>query len=104
MSKSLLRQHFTRFLGADVQVSVLDGKGGYAILLYRPDKLSEAFVIRAFEAFETENPQLALRVGRLLVLYEGRFGREQYKLRVPFIVPESQPRSSLVPDAGSLLP
>jgi hypothetical protein len=104
MSENLLREHFTRFLGSDVQVSVVDGKSGYEILLYRPDKLSEAFVIRAFETFETAHPQMASRIDRLVVLYEGRFGREQYKLRVPFTVPVSHPHTSPIPDAGSLSP
>jgi hypothetical protein len=87
MSANLIRDHFARFLGADVRVSFLDSEEPFQVFLYRPDKLSEAFVIRAFEALETAEPKVAYRIARLLVSYDGRFGRAQYSVRVPFAVP-----------------
>ena len=77
MSAELIREHFTRHLGVDVGVSFGDPDDPREVILYRPDRLSEAFVTWAFEALQQTAPGVALNIDRLLVSYESRLGRTQ---------------------------
>ena len=77
MSAEQIQKHFVRFLGEDVGVSFSDPANPREVVLYRPDRLSEAFVTWAFEELEKTAPNIARKIDRLLVSYESRLGRTQ---------------------------
>jgi hypothetical protein len=77
VSAELIRKHFVQFLGTDVGVSFKDAQEPREVVLYRPDRLSDAFVQWAFEALENAVPDAAARIDRLVVSYETRLGRTQ---------------------------
>ena len=105
MSAELIRSHFLRFLGCDVGVSFVNPENPHDVILYRPDRLPDEFVTQAFEAFKAREPSIARNIDRLLVSYDGPFGRLQCRVtiasteersRAPDVDPRS-PRSSSMP-------
>ena len=98
MSAELIRTHFLRFLGCDVGVSFVNPENPHDVILYRPDRLPDEFVTQAFEAFKAREPSIARNIDRLLVSYDGPFGRLQ--CRVTIATADELPRASDV-DAPS---
>jgi hypothetical protein len=83
MSAELIRQHFLQFLGADVGVSFADPENPREVILYRPDRLSDAFVTAALEDLGKTAPDVAGAIDRLLVSYESRHGRIHRGIHIP---------------------
>lgn len=77
MPTDLIRKHFVEFLGRDVGVSITDHDNPRDVVLYRPDRLSDPFVMEAFEALRRIAPSAAEKVGRLLIAFDTRSGRTQ---------------------------
>lgn len=77
MAAEGIKRHFVQFLGEDVGVSFDDPDDPRDVILYRPDRLSDAFVSLAFGALQTSQPKLAARIGRLMVSFEEPWGRAQ---------------------------
>jgi len=85
MSAEQIRKYFTRFIGVDVGVSFNDPANPCEVILYRPDQLSEAFVLWAFEELEKAAPDVARRIDRLLVSYETPLGRTQRGINIALV-------------------
>jgi hypothetical protein len=77
MSAETIKDHFVKFLGADVGVSFVDADRPSQVILYRPDRLSDGFVRLAYEAFKKSVPSLASDIERIAVAFETRDGRAQ---------------------------
>jgi hypothetical protein len=83
MSAETIRDHFVKFLGVDVGVSFVDADHTSQVILYRPDRLSDAFVRQAYASFEKTNPDIAQNIKRLIVSFETRSGRTQRRVDFP---------------------
>lgn len=83
MSADIIRNHFVQFLGADVGVSFSDPENPRHVVLYRPDRLSDSFVVAAFEALDRTSPNIARSIDRLLVSFDTRLGRTQRRVELP---------------------
>jgi hypothetical protein len=92
MSAELIRQHFLQFLGADVGVSFADPANPREVILYRPDRLSDAFVTAALEDLGRTAPDVAGAIDRLLVSYESRHGRMHRGIHIPTPGADIEPR------------
>jgi len=83
MSAEQIQKHFVRFLGVDVGVTFSDPNDPRVVILYRPDRLSDSFVVWAFQELEKTTPNIALKIDRLLVSYESRIGRTRRRVNIP---------------------
>lgn len=83
MSAEIIRRHFVQFLGADVGVSFFDADDPRHVVLYRPDRLPDSFVVAAFEALDRTSPKIARSIERLLVSFDTRLGRTQRRVDLP---------------------
>ena len=77
MSAEQICKHFKHFIGVDVAISFGDPANPCEVILYRPDRLSEGFVIWAFQELQKTAPDVAGKIDRLLVSYETPLGRTQ---------------------------
>lgn len=77
MSAETIRDHFVKFLGADIGVSFVDAKCPSQVILFRPDRLSDRFVREAYVSFRKTNPEVAQLIERLIVSFETHNGRTQ---------------------------
>jgi hypothetical protein len=98
-----IQNHFVRFLGADVGVSFSNPADPREVILYRPDRLSEAFVTWAFEELEKTAPDVAKKIDRLLVSYETRLGRSQHGVDISPYSKAPQPQDP-EPSSGTEAP
>ena len=81
MSTEAIKDHFSRYLGADVAVTFSEPDDVRSVVLFRPDRLSDSFVSQAFEALARNTPELAVQIERLAVSFDTRLGRT--RRRVP---------------------
>jgi hypothetical protein len=83
MSADFISEHFRRFLGADVGVSFADETEPRRVILYRPDRLPDAFVTDAYVALTKAAPVLAETIERVTVSFETRLGRSARRVDLP---------------------
>jgi hypothetical protein len=95
MSAELIRKHFIKHLGSDVNVSFSDPSNPREVVLYRHDRLSDPFVTWAFEQLAKSSPELAAKIERLLVSYESRLGRAQRGVGIPLASRVARPTGHL---------
>ncbi|HEY5817596.1 MAG TPA: hypothetical protein VIU14_04215, partial [Mesorhizobium sp.] len=93
MSTENIREHFVRFLGADVSVAFAKPESPRIVLIYRPNRLSDHFVLEAFEELAESDPALAAQIERLAVSFETRLGRTRgpvtrRRVMLPRVVPQ----------------
>ncbi|MGE0279596.1 MAG: hypothetical protein AB7P20_03135 [Rhizobiaceae bacterium] len=78
-----IREHFKRFLGADISVDFPEPESPRSVVLYRPDRLSDSFVTEAYEALAASAPAVARQIERLAVSFETRLGRTRRRIALP---------------------
>lgn len=83
MSAEAIKDHFVKFLGADVSVAFAEPGDPRRVVVYRPGRLSDRFVTQAYEALAQSSPQIAAQIERLLVSFETRFGRRRRGIVLP---------------------
>lgn len=85
MSTEAIKDHFARYLGADVAVHFGEPNDPRSIVLFRPDRLSDSFVSQAYAALAASTPELAARIERLAVSFDTRLGRTRRRVPLPSI-------------------
>ena len=88
-SSAAIKAHFLKFLGADVAIDVSDPSLPRSVTLYRRDRLSDDFVMQAFNALATSSPELAGEIGHVVVSYQSRLGKAQRLLGVGYLGTET---------------
>ena len=88
-----IRQHFVRFFGSDVGVSFKNPETPSEVVLYRPDRLSDKFVLLGFAELQKSAPRVARKIDKLIVSYESRLGRTQRGIDLSFTVRDHRLRS-----------
>ena len=91
-----ITKHFVRFLGSNVGVSLKETGNLVEVTLYRPDRVSDTFVLLAFEQLKSSSPRIAGRIDKLIVSYEGPLGGAQHGVDISFI-----DRSRRLPNTAS---
>jgi len=69
MSRKEIQKHFARYLGHDVEVSVIKEAGLSQVILYRRDRLDDWFVGVALEALRKSEPDVANGIDEVIVAH-----------------------------------
>jgi hypothetical protein len=88
-----IKEHFSRFFGFDVGVSFKNPGTHSEVVLYRPDRLSDKFVLLAFAELQKSSPRVARTIDKVIVSYESPLGRTQRGIDLSFTVRNHQLRS-----------